>query len=234
MGEREGQGTAFELLAPRSEGGTDSDGEMARGIQHGTAALGAGLQATGTASHLAQATGAWRYGKRSAFPTSPHPRRRLRTIVQRGVTLTFHLVQKIGQVTVSTTAPAQTATRDATRKFHPPRIDPIRRELRPHSTRSPPPTSAVSTGCRISRQPRLKPQSKSPFMRIHDLPRQLDASACTNEIPDIETLLTGSRDCGTNARFFESSSIERCSLGSVMLSPTAFPPAFSIRRSLTH
>ncbi|MGA9414149.1 MAG: hypothetical protein WBV60_05615, partial [Terriglobales bacterium] len=44
--------------------------------------------------------GAWRYGKRSAFPTSPHPRRRLRTKVKRGVTLTFHLVQKIGQVTL--------------------------------------------------------------------------------------------------------------------------------------
>jgi len=39
-----------------------------------------------------------RPGKRFAFPTSPHPRRRLRTIVQRSVTLTFHLVQKIGQV----------------------------------------------------------------------------------------------------------------------------------------
>src|ERR1019366_8074303 len=35
-----------------------------------------------------------------AFPTSPHPRRRLGTIVQRGVTLTFHLVQKIGQATL--------------------------------------------------------------------------------------------------------------------------------------
>jgi hypothetical protein len=30
-----------------------------------------GLQATGTASQLAEATGAWRYGKRAAFPTSP-------------------------------------------------------------------------------------------------------------------------------------------------------------------
>src|SRR5208337_3080268 len=84
-----------------AEGGTDSDGEVARGIQHGTAALGAGRQAAGAASHPAQATGAWRYGKRSAFPTSPHPRRRLRTIVQRGVTLTLHLVQKVGQVKVA-------------------------------------------------------------------------------------------------------------------------------------
>ena len=31
--------------------------------------------------------------------TSPHLRRRLRTNVQRGVTLTLHLVQKIGPVT---------------------------------------------------------------------------------------------------------------------------------------
>ena len=31
--------------------------------------------------HLAEASGAWRYGKRCAFPTSPHPRRRLRTKV---------------------------------------------------------------------------------------------------------------------------------------------------------
>ena len=39
-----------------------------------------------------------RYGKRSAFPTSPHPRRRLRTNFKRGATLTIYLVQKIGQV----------------------------------------------------------------------------------------------------------------------------------------
>ena len=57
-----------------AEGGTDSDGEVARGIQHGEAALGAGLQATSAANNLAEATGAWRYGKRCAFPTSPHPR----------------------------------------------------------------------------------------------------------------------------------------------------------------
>ena len=71
---------------------------MESAVQHGTAAFVAGLQAAGTGSHLAAATGAWRYGKRCAFPTSPHPRRRLRTNVQRGVTLTFHLVQKTGQV----------------------------------------------------------------------------------------------------------------------------------------
>jgi hypothetical protein len=53
----------------------------ASGIQHGAAALGAGLQAAGAASHLAETTGAWRYGKRFAFPTSPHPRRLRRTNV---------------------------------------------------------------------------------------------------------------------------------------------------------
>ena len=41
---------------------------MARGIQHGTAALGAGLQATGTASHPAKTNGAWRCGNASRFP----------------------------------------------------------------------------------------------------------------------------------------------------------------------
>jgi transposase InsO family protein len=39
-----------------------------------------GYQTTGAASHLAEANGAWRYGKRCAFPTSPHPRLRLRTL----------------------------------------------------------------------------------------------------------------------------------------------------------
>ena len=46
-------------------------GEVARRIQHGAAALGAGLQATGTASNLAQATGAWRYENAPRFP-HPH------------------------------------------------------------------------------------------------------------------------------------------------------------------
>src|ERR1035437_938061 len=49
-----------------------------------------GLQATDTTSHLAQATGEWRYGKSYAFPHVPTPQRRLRTNVQ---------VQKTGQVT---------------------------------------------------------------------------------------------------------------------------------------
>src|ERR1700730_19284311 len=71
---------------------------MACGIQHGASALGAGLPATGTASHPSK-TGAGRCGKQNPFPTSPHPRLRLRTKVKRGVTLTFHLVQKIGPVT---------------------------------------------------------------------------------------------------------------------------------------
>src|ERR1035437_8924031 len=80
------------------EGGAGGDRAMESAVQHGTAAFVAGLSATGTASNLAEATGAWRCGKRSAFPTSPHPRRRRRTNVKRGVTLTFHLVQKIRQV----------------------------------------------------------------------------------------------------------------------------------------
>src|ERR1017187_3363909 len=42
--------------------------------------------------------GAWRCGKRSAFPSSPHPRRLLRTNFKRSATLTIYLVQKIGQV----------------------------------------------------------------------------------------------------------------------------------------
>src|ERR1019366_3469548 len=62
-----------------AEGGTGGDRTMESAVQHGTATFVAGLSATGTASHLAAATGAWRYGKRSAFPTSPHPRRRRRT-----------------------------------------------------------------------------------------------------------------------------------------------------------
>src|SRR5450755_3858019 len=85
-----------------AEGGTDSDGEMARGIQHGATALGARLQAAGAASHHSR-TGAWRCGKQNPFPTSPYPRRRLRTKVKRGVTLTFRLVQKIGQVIMTFT-----------------------------------------------------------------------------------------------------------------------------------
>src|SRR5208337_4306931 len=54
--------------------------------------------ATSTTGHPCK-TGAWRCGKQNPFPTSPHPRRRLRTKVKRGVTLTFYLVQNIGQVT---------------------------------------------------------------------------------------------------------------------------------------
>src|ERR1019366_5309080 len=82
-----------------AEGGAGGDRAMESAVQHGTAPFVTGLQAPGTRSNLAAATGAWRCGKRSAFPTSPHPRRR-RTNVERRVTLTFHLVQKICQVTV--------------------------------------------------------------------------------------------------------------------------------------
>src|ERR1035441_7897524 len=81
-----------------AEGGAGGDRAMESAVQHGTAPFVTGLQAPGTRSNLAAATGAWRCGKRSAFPTSPHPRRR-RTNVERRVTLTFHLVQKICQVT---------------------------------------------------------------------------------------------------------------------------------------
>src|ERR1017187_6920164 len=72
---------------------------MESAVQHGAAAFVAGLQATGAQGNPAQARGAWGCGKRSAFPTSPHPRRRLRTNFKRGATLTIYLVQKIGQVT---------------------------------------------------------------------------------------------------------------------------------------
>src|ERR1022692_1032518 len=71
---------------------------MESAVQHGAAAFVAGLQATGAEGNPAQARGAWGCGKRSAFPTSPHPRRRLRTNFKRGATLTIYLVQKIGQV----------------------------------------------------------------------------------------------------------------------------------------
>src|SRR6516225_2339918 len=80
------------------EGGAGSDRTMASALQHGAAAFVARLQATGATSYLAEGNGAWRYGKRCAFPTSPHPRLRLRTRLEKGATLTFHLVQKIGQV----------------------------------------------------------------------------------------------------------------------------------------
>src|SRR3974390_1689740 len=69
-----------------AEGGASGDRAMESAVQHGAAAFVAGLQATGTGSHLAEAPGAWRGGKRYAFPTSPHPRRRLRTKVQRRYT----------------------------------------------------------------------------------------------------------------------------------------------------
>src|SRR6516225_8546984 len=85
------------------EGGAGSDRTMASALQHGAAAFVARLQATGATSYLAEGNGAWRYGKRCAFPTSPHPRLRLRTRLEKGATLTFHLVQKIGQVSFCST-----------------------------------------------------------------------------------------------------------------------------------
>src|ERR1039458_4546822 len=83
------------------EGGAGGDRTMESAVQHGAAAFVAGLPATGAEGKPAQARGAWRCGKRSAFPTSPHPRRRLRTNFKRGATLTIYLVQKIGQVNIS-------------------------------------------------------------------------------------------------------------------------------------
>src|ERR1035438_10136892 len=70
-------------------------------LQHATAALVAGLPTTGASGNLGPATGAWGCGKRYAFPTPRAPRLLLRTNIQRGVTLTFRLVQNIGQVTIS-------------------------------------------------------------------------------------------------------------------------------------
>ena len=81
------------------EGGAGGDRAMESAVQHGTAAFVAGLSASGTGSNLAEATGAWRCGKRFAFPTSPHPRRRLRTNLKRRATLTIYLVQNTGQLT---------------------------------------------------------------------------------------------------------------------------------------
>src|SRR3974377_133395 len=86
-----------------AEGGAGGNRAVESALQHGATTFVARLQATGAANHLAEGNGAWRYGKRCAFPTSPHPRLRLRTRFEKGVTLTFHLVQKIGQVTQSRT-----------------------------------------------------------------------------------------------------------------------------------
>src|SRR5664280_317162 len=90
---------------------------MESAVQHGAAAFVAGLQATGAEGNPAQARGTWRCGKRSAFPTSPHPRRRLRTNFKRGATLTIYLVQKIGQV-IPMWAYGHAAPREPYRKAH--------------------------------------------------------------------------------------------------------------------
>src|SRR5450631_123730 len=85
-----------------AEGSTNHHRKVARRVQHGTTTLIAGLQTAGTGDDDArgrtQREGAWRCGNRYALSTSPHPRRRLRTTSAIGVTLTFSLVQKIGQV----------------------------------------------------------------------------------------------------------------------------------------
>jgi len=82
------------------------DRAMESTLQHAKAALVVRLQATGASGNLTQATRAWGCGKRYAFPTSPRPRLRLRTNIQRGVTLTFHLVQNIGQVSMTQVFPS--------------------------------------------------------------------------------------------------------------------------------
>ena len=54
--------------------GTDSDGEVAGGIQHGAAALGTGLQAARTMSYLTEASETWEIWKTlrvSHIPTPP-------------------------------------------------------------------------------------------------------------------------------------------------------------------
>jgi hypothetical protein len=71
---------------------------MEGAVQRGKSTLVIGVQATGAQGNLAEAIGAWGYGKRYAFPTSPHPRRRLRTNLKRGATLTIYLVQNTGQL----------------------------------------------------------------------------------------------------------------------------------------
>ena len=66
--------------------------------QRGASTIVTEVQAAGAQGNPAEATGAWRYGKRYAFPTSPHPRRRLRTNLKQGATLTVYLVQNTGQL----------------------------------------------------------------------------------------------------------------------------------------
>jgi hypothetical protein len=80
-----------------AEGGPGGDQTMKSALQHGTAAFVARLQTTSAASHLAEGRGMeiWKTLRVSHIST---PLLQPRTRVAKGVTLTFHLVQKIGQV----------------------------------------------------------------------------------------------------------------------------------------
>ena len=71
---------------------------LAHPLQHRQATLLARLSAT-SAGGMAGGIDyrAWRSGKQSTLPTSPHPRRRLLDLKRSCATLTSNLVQKIGQ-----------------------------------------------------------------------------------------------------------------------------------------
>src|SRR5579884_3535129 len=95
-----------------SGGGASDYRTLACGLQHRTSSFVFGVPGTGTGGNLASGCwrnnpGVWRCGKHKPFSTSPHPRRlRRRPNSARGVTLTltFYLVQTIGQVTKTSTA----------------------------------------------------------------------------------------------------------------------------------
>src|SRR5271154_3618349 len=107
-----------------AKGSADRDREVASGVQHQAATLGAGLPAARTGG-VRNRRGKWLWkrrglrprGKRYAFPTFPQPRRR-RSIFLRGpctqnhgapttetlmYTLSLALVQKVGPVSPSRT-----------------------------------------------------------------------------------------------------------------------------------
>ena len=73
---------------------------LARPLQHGQAALVAGLPPASAAGLADNEPGAWRSGNRYALPTSPHPRLTAIELRNSRATLTMKLVQKIGQATL--------------------------------------------------------------------------------------------------------------------------------------
>ena len=81
-------------------GSTRANGTLAGLLQHGTPTLIVGLQTSGTRGMAHKEHGVWRSGKRVAFSTSPHPRRRRDRFTTRCATLTISLVQITGQATV--------------------------------------------------------------------------------------------------------------------------------------